>query len=128
MRPTSLRLRQRLLRLKADRASLAAEEKMRLEKLKETGDRKYASLIGMITRTFQMPVQIYFAIIIGYIGRTFFIKKEGRIESSDPFAVRANKASGEDANYFNPEHEDFVASKWCLDTPGTVNQDQVILV
>ena len=64
----------------------------------------------------------------GHIGRTFFIRKEEHVNSPDPFAFRANKASGEDANYFNPEHEDFVASKWCLDTPGTVNHDQVVLV
>lgn len=49
MRPTSLRLQQRLLRLKAERKSIAAEDKERIEKLRETGDVKYATPIGMRT-------------------------------------------------------------------------------
>lgn len=40
--------------------------------------------------------------------------------------MKADKIPGEDEQKnFNPNHKDFAASKWCYDTPGTINPSQV---
>ena len=65
-------------------------------------------------------------ILLGHIGRTFTAKKSEEIESFDPFSIRANKVPGEKEQHFNPNHKDFVQSKWCFDTPGTINPSQVL--
>ncbi len=46
LRPSSIRLYERTLRLKAESRSRAAEERMRKEQLKETRNREFATLIG----------------------------------------------------------------------------------
>lgn len=46
LRPSSIRLRERTLRLIADNRFHAAEESMRMDKLKETRNREFATLIG----------------------------------------------------------------------------------
>ena len=46
LRPSSIRLRERVLRLMAESRIHQAEEKLRKEQLKETRDRKLATLIG----------------------------------------------------------------------------------
>ena len=66
-----------------------------------------------------------FFLFSGHIGRTFEVQKDGT-EKLDPFAVRAEKVPGESNNFFNPNNKQFKDSKWCFDTPGTVNHDQVI--
>ncbi len=43
----------------------------------------------------------------------------------DPFSIKADKIPGEVENAFNPNHKNFSESKWCYDTPGTVNPEQV---
>lgn len=46
LRPSSIRLYERTLRLKAESRSHATEERMRKEQLKETRNREFATLIG----------------------------------------------------------------------------------
>lgn len=46
MRPSALRLYERVVRLKAESRVRHEEEKLRREQLKKTNDRKYATLIG----------------------------------------------------------------------------------
>jgi hypothetical protein len=46
LRPSAIRLRERTLRLIAERKVRAAEESIRNEKLKETRNREFATLIG----------------------------------------------------------------------------------
>ena len=65
-------------------------------------------------------------ILAGHIGRTFEVQKEV-YENRDPFAIRADTIPGEDdSKIFNPNHETYKESKWCYDTPGTVNNDQIL--
>ena len=46
LRPSSIRLRERTLRLIAERRSHATEESIRKNNLKETRNREFATLIG----------------------------------------------------------------------------------
>lgn len=46
LQPTSIRLRERVIRLIAERRHYQAEEKLREEQLKETRNREFATLIG----------------------------------------------------------------------------------
>jgi hypothetical protein len=46
LRPSSIRLRERTLRLIAERRSHATEESIRKSNLKETRNREFATLIG----------------------------------------------------------------------------------
>lgn len=46
LRPTAIRLRERTLRLISENRLRRAEEKLRKEKLKETRNRAFATLIG----------------------------------------------------------------------------------
>jgi len=106
LRPTSIRLSHRVQRLKAEARTRQAQDQLRRLQLKETNEPKYATLIG-------------------HIGRTFEVQKDGT-EKLDPFAVRAEKVPGESNNFFNPNNKQFKDSKWCFDTPGTVNHDQIL--
>ncbi|XP_057375659.1 nitric oxide-associated protein 1-like [Daphnia carinata] len=108
LRPTAIRLHERTLRLISENKMRRAEEKLRKEKLKETRNRAFATLIG-------------------HIGRTFTVKAKEEMESTDPFSMRADKIpSEEDQKNFNPNHKDFAASKWCYDTPGTISPSQIL--
>ncbi|KAI9554132.1 hypothetical protein GHT06_019404 [Daphnia sinensis] len=108
LRPTAIRLHERTLRLISESRMRRAEENLRKEKLKETRNRAFATLIG-------------------HIGRTFTVKPKEEMESTDPFSVRADKTPSEDdQKSFNPKHKDFAASKWCYDTPGTISPSQIL--
>ena len=50
---------------------------------------------------------------------------EKDLEKADPFAINATKTPGIPTVAFNPNHKDFLESKWCYDTPGTVSPQQV---
>ena len=49
------------------------------------------------------------------------------MEKADPFSLRADKIPT-DVNAFNPNNKQFKDSKWCFDTPGTINHDQVFFL
>lgn len=125
LRPSSIRLSERVERLVAESRIHHAEEKLRKEQLKETRDRSLATLIGKQIYV-NLLIQILMAfLLLGHIGRTFTAKKEEEIESSDPFSINAVKIPGKTERNWNPNHKDFIASKWCYDTPGTINPNQV---
>lgn len=63
----------------------------------------------------------------GHIERTLE-KKENMLEIQDPFSTNMRKLPTEDSKPImgiNPLHEQYSLSKWCYDTPGTVQPEQV---
>lgn len=64
----------------------------------------------------------------GHIGRTLE-KKEDMLEKEDPFSTNMRKLPTEEPKPImgiNPSHEQYSLSKWCYDTPGTVQPEQLI--
>uniref|UniRef100_F1KS01 G domain-containing protein n=1 Tax=Ascaris suum TaxID=6253 RepID=F1KS01_ASCSU len=115
MNPTPHKLELRRRRLLANQAWALKERRMRKQLLKETGDVKYATLQA-------------------YVGNTF---KETE-EELQPISIKAlrnedvNSTLMEDTEtqrrrmLWNPEDEIFAKGNWCYDTPGTVNEQQVL--
>lgn len=106
LRPSGIRLYARTKRLMAENRIKHSEEKLRKEQFRLTRDPKFATLIG-------------------HIGETFTVKKEEEMESNDAFSVSTNNITTGFEMHMNPNHKDLIASKWCYDTPGTINPKQV---
>lgn len=66
-------------------------------------------------------------ILTGHIGRTFEEERE-QDESSDPFSIRANiiQNGAKKILGIDTAHPRYALGKWCYDTPGTVQPDQVL--
>lgn len=62
----------------------------------------------------------------GHIGRTF--EESERDESSDPFSIRADiiQKDAKKILGIDTAHPRYALGKWCYDTPGTVQPDQVL--
>lgn len=62
----------------------------------------------------------------GHIGRTLE-KKEKPVSKQDPFSTDLRKPPADTKSILgiNPKHERYALSKWCYDTPGTVQPEQV---
>lgn len=69
----------------------------------------------------------FLSCLSGHIGRTFTNKPEP-VEMNDPFSVNASVVSKPPQKILgiNPTAPKYAFSKWCYDTPGTVQPDQVI--
>lgn len=100
LRPSHSRLYERKQRL--------TEQNVKFKKVKE-----YTSDVGLAT-------------LAGYIGRTFADEKHE--EKMDQFSLDSNKLPRNSIKVLgiNDSHPDYSASKWCYDTPGTVQPDQII--
>ncbi|KAG5892537.1 hypothetical protein JTB14_011126 [Gonioctena quinquepunctata] len=107
MRPSGYRLFLRHQRIKALKQMSAKERRVRSEELRISNTASNATLIG-------------------HIGQTFVQAEDDRpIESL--FSVQGNpNASGKVVMGINEKHPDYVASRWCFDTPGVVQPDQII--
>ncbi|XP_063610564.1 nitric oxide-associated protein 1-like [Penaeus indicus] len=105
LRPSGLRLQQRVQRLKEIQKKEHLEKKIRP---------KYTNDISIAT-------------LSGHIGRTFEEERE-QDESSDPFSIRANiiQNSPKKILGIDTAHPRYALGKWCYDTPGTVQPDQII--
>lgn len=82
---------------------------MHAEKIKFTNSMLVGTLSGHIERTLE--------------------KKEKPVEKEDPFSTDMRRLPKGDAvpiMGINPEHEQYALSKWCYDTPGTVQPEQLI--
>lgn len=67
------------------------------------------------------------ATLIGHIGQSFTRKIGPNEENKDSFSVQGhNNISGSLKLGVLETHPDFVTSKWCYDTPGVVQPDQII--
>ncbi|XP_058128330.1 nitric oxide-associated protein 1 [Anopheles ziemanni] len=104
LRPSDFRLYQRTQRLQQLRDEQRAEQQLRQQQAKTSGNAKYATLIG-------------------HIGRTF--EKE-KLESHDHFSVTQRTGGDAPILTLNEKNERYVNSKWCYDTPGVVQPDQIL--
>ncbi|CAH0554831.1 unnamed protein product [Brassicogethes aeneus] len=106
MRPSGYRLHLRHERLTAAKKLSIKEDIVRSTNLKEVNSGKYATLIG-------------------HIGRSY--EKEAEDEAKDVFSVTANSnASGKLKMGVDESHPDYALSRWCYDTPGVIQPDQII--
>ncbi|KAJ1346446.1 hypothetical protein KIN20_001225 [Parelaphostrongylus tenuis] len=105
MRPTTYRLELRRRRLLQTRAWLKKEMYSRKLLLQNTKDPKYAVLVGTIQNTFK--------------------EKD---EELQPVPVARILAEEEDrtSNRWSLQDELFKKGMWCYDTPGTINDEQVL--
>ena len=109
IRPDPSRISQRRLRLKKQRDIFRQSEEARLQKLRNTRDRKYS--------------------ILGFpVGRTFHYHDKNAMDCIDAFHVDHKKTPkwGNKRSSINPDHVQFSKSNWCFDTPGSVSADQLI--
>ncbi|KAK4316877.1 hypothetical protein Pmani_012008 [Petrolisthes manimaculis] len=67
------------------------------------------------------------ATLSSIVGKTFIKSKEPE-EIGDPFSMKMTTTSGMHPEIvgINPMGKDYKLSKWCYDTPGTVQPDQII--
>lgn len=66
-----------------------------------------------------------FATLVGHIGRTFSTE-ESIVEGRDMFSVKGHPHSLAKTNIGIDEHEKaYTLSKWCYDTPGVLQPEQV---
>lgn len=104
LRPSGFRLQQRVQRLK---------EIQKKEHLENKIKPRYTNNISVAT-------------LSGHIGRTF--EESERDESSDPFSIRADiiQKDAKKILGIDTAHPRYALGKWCYDTPGTVQPDQII--
>jgi hypothetical protein len=82
LRPSSIRLYERTLRLKAESRSHATEERMRKEQLKETRNREFATLIGSHLSGLEFESAfVYDLFLIRSYWTNFYCKNKGRKRS-----------------------------------------------
>ncbi|XP_053678609.1 nitric oxide-associated protein 1 [Anopheles nili] len=104
LRPSDFRLFQRTQRLLQMRNEQRANQQLRREQAKTSGNVKYATLLG-------------------HIGRTFEKEKH---ESMDHFSVAQRTEAQTPILTLNENNEKYINSKWCYDTPGVVQPDQIL--
>ncbi|XP_055618225.1 nitric oxide-associated protein 1 [Toxorhynchites rutilus septentrionalis] len=103
LRPSDYRLYMRTKRLQSERVKLREEEQLRKQQAKRTKSIEHATLIG-------------------HIGRTFVKEAE---ETSDGFSVSQRGSAQAPLLTLNEKSETYINSKWCYDTPGVVQPDQI---
>ncbi|KAF4518498.1 hypothetical protein B566_EDAN009698 [Ephemera danica] len=105
LRPDAQRMFLRIKRLLADQKQIQAEDKRRKDELLATKKLEHATLKGPVGRTFFLPIE----------------------EKLDPFSQRVGYMEHYTPDIgFDPRDPDLREGKWCFDTPGTVQPDQVL--
>lgn len=108
MRPSGHRLYLRHQRMIQEQYIAATESRLREQYLKKYKSAKYASLIG-------------------HIGQTYLKTNDTGNEAKDSFSVKGHaNASGKFKMGINENDPEYVASRWCFDTPGVIQPDQII--
>lgn len=103
LRPSDHRLYLRSKRLQSERVILMEEEKLRKHQARSTGSPEFATLIG-------------------HIGQTFADEKP---QTADHFSVSQRGGGPSPILTLNEKSDDYINSKWCYDTPGVVQPDQI---
>lgn len=93
-------------RLAAEKDIVKRQKELRREQLRSTHNPEYATLIG-------------------HLGRTF--KKDQTVEDN-PFIGTGKSSDGTIAIGINENDDVYRESRWCFDTPGVVQQDQVSVI
>ncbi|XP_041786446.1 nitric oxide-associated protein 1-like isoform X1 [Anopheles merus] len=104
LRPSDHRLFLRMKRLQQERYIKQANEKLRREQKNATKDSKQPTLLGHIGLTFE--------------------KEKG--ELFDHFSVTQRSDAPLPIFTLNEKNEKYINSKWCYDTPGVVQPDQIL--
>ncbi|XP_052900421.1 nitric oxide-associated protein 1 [Anopheles moucheti] len=104
MRPSDYRLYLRTNRLKQEQYIQRANQRLRREQSKASKDVKHPTLLG-------------------HIGRTFVREQE---EAFDHFSLRQSSGGPTPILTLNEKNEKYINSKWCYDTPGVVQPDQIL--
>ncbi|KHN78301.1 Nitric oxide-associated protein 1 [Toxocara canis] len=114
MNPTPHKLELRRRRLLANQAWVLRERRMRTQLFKETGDAKYVTLQAYVGNTFKETEEELQPISI----------RDIRNEDAD--VDNMNSSETPTKRLWNPEDDVFAKGNWCYDTPGTVNEQQVL--
>ena len=107
MRPSHMRIYERAQRLIGERKIRHAEDALRRIQARDTGKVKYATLIG-------------------HIGQTFDPKRKTEDAPRDIFSFSQEKGMEVPVFTLNEKNERYSNSRWCYDTPGVVQPDQII--
>ncbi|XP_055522740.1 nitric oxide-associated protein 1 [Wyeomyia smithii] len=105
LRPSDYRLYLRTKRLLSEKLQQIQEEKMRKHQARNTGLVQHATLIG-------------------HIGCTFPNANETQ-EPKDRFSVSQRSSGAPPILTLNEKSDIYINSKWCYDTPGVVQPDQI---
>nr|XP_031827115.1 nitric oxide-associated protein 1 [Nomia melanderi] len=95
----------RVKRLLAEQKQAHLETKYNISKYRETRNMKYVTLKENVGRTF----------------RDFALQ----LDALDPFSERANKLMERELS-FDETKPEYAQSRWCYDTPGTIQSDQIL--
>lgn len=108
MRPSGHRLYLRHQRIIQEQHIATMENQLREQYLKKYQSPKYASLIG-------------------HIGQTYLKASNTDNETKDCFSVKGHaNASGKLKMGIDENDPEYIASRWCFDTPGVIQPDQII--
>ncbi|EFN77969.1 Uncharacterized protein C4orf14-like protein [Harpegnathos saltator] len=105
LNPQRWRLYLRRMRLQQEQKELQTEEQTRVEQFKRTSKLKYVTLQSRIGKT--------------------FISKSKLQQSNDPFAIEKYSKNMQKLG-FDETKDEYKYSRWCYDTPGTIQPDQVL--
>ncbi|XP_053682391.1 nitric oxide-associated protein 1 [Sabethes cyaneus] len=103
LKPSDYRLYLRTKRLLSERLQKIEELKLRKHQAKNTGMTQQATLIGHIGCTFSAPT----------------------VPSKDRFSVSQQGSANAPILTLNEKSDIYINSKWCYDTPGVVQPDQI---
>uniref|UniRef100_A0A0K0EWB9 Nitric oxide-associated protein 1 (inferred by orthology to a human protein) n=1 Tax=Strongyloides venezuelensis TaxID=75913 RepID=A0A0K0EWB9_STRVS len=111
--PQKLEIRRR--RLLSVQAWLKKEERNRLMLLRETKDPKYATLMGVVDSSFKS------------IDAKHQPESIQNVEAAFGHDVNLSSRNNEEREkFFNPDDPTFAKGTWCYDTPGVVNESQLM--
>ncbi|XP_032679628.1 nitric oxide-associated protein 1 [Odontomachus brunneus] len=105
LNPQRWRLYMRMMRLQEEKQQLLAEQQIRVEQFKQSRNLKYVTLQSRIGKTFQPKSKLQ--------------------QTKDPFAMEKYTANTQNFG-FDETKEEFKYSRWCYDTPGTIQPDQIL--
>jgi len=114
MKPVGWRMALMQKRRSADYAILQAERYLRRMQLKETRQPELATLIGRLGRTFESSM------------KSAAVNNAQTVKDPFTFNVNARNVRLFQEGKWNPDDPAFAHGAWCCDTPGAVNENQVI--
>uniref|UniRef100_A0A915K0F6 G domain-containing protein n=1 Tax=Romanomermis culicivorax TaxID=13658 RepID=A0A915K0F6_ROMCU len=121
MNPTPAKIMKREARLRLVNRIIEKEEQHRKLLYEQTGDQQYAVLQGYIGQTFANPEGIPSSFL------TKLAKNKNNVFRSNHFMPNPyEQKSKADKNVTLANTPEFTMGNWCYDTPGTVNNDQII--
>lgn len=131
--PNSKRIQLRIRRLKQEIEPKRKWLEIRKEEFRKTRNIKYATLTGIsnfirFSGCFRPTRHSYCSDLLhvdytDFVGRTF--SQRPNIEMFDPFGEESHKFMTKKPT-LDESKEEYINSRWCYDTPGTVQRDQIL--